>query len=327
VTSTADPDEPLAAARDTFGLPDILTASQALRLATALETEWRAAYGDLTDLDNDLQKTRRFFDPVAQGQRLREAISSLPRNDSFPAIVPVELAIRSAEDRVLITPEGRCAIELLRHDAKISGDALFLPTSAVRRYEADLLRLYRDWGRHRLRQVLSLLAGEDKPLQLPAAGVILVLLVNRSTSPDRAIQKRSDSARQLVDEAFFAAVYRFADAFGNSARRDARKEGLVKGWTIGEVRRRFDELLISDNDLLYIPEKNRDAIVTRLGFELARRRDVDEDRIAAGFDALVTEFRSRISIFASYGMAHERPRDTASLREELLAAFRAARNT
>jgi hypothetical protein len=327
VTNATDPDELLAAAGNTFGLPDALTTGQAQRLADALETGWRAAYGDLAVLNKDLQKTRRFFDPVAQGQRLREAIASLPPLDSFPAAMPVELVIRVGSGRVLVTPEGRCAIDLLRRDAKISGEAVFLPVAAVRRYEAELLRLYRDWGRHRLRQVIALLAGEDKPLQLPAAGVVLVLLVNRSTSPDRAIQKRTDSARQLIDEAFFAAVYRFADAFGISERRDRRKEGLVKGWTIGEVRRRFDELLVSDSDLLYLPEEHRDTAITRLASELARRRDVDEAHIAAGFDALVAELRDRVSVFASYGMAHERTRDTAQLRAALLAAFRAARHT
>jgi hypothetical protein len=323
VTDTSDSDELFVAAGATFGLPDALTSDQAQRLAATLETGWRAAYGDLTVLDKDLQKTRRFFDPVAQGKRLREAIASLPSLDSFPS-VPVELVIRVGGGRVLITPEGRCAIDLLRHDAKVTGDAVFLPVAAVRSYEAKLLRLYRDWGRHRLRQVIALLAGEDKPLQLPAAGVILVLLVNRSTSPDRAIRKRTDGARQPIDEAFFAAVYCFADAFGSSERRDRRKEGLVKGWTIGEVSRRLDELLVSDKDLLYLPEDYRGAAITRLASELARRRDVDEAHIAAGFDALVTEFRNRISVFASYGMAHERPRDTAQLRDALLAAFRVA---
>jgi hypothetical protein len=202
---------------------------------------------------------------------------------------------------------------------------VFLPSSAVLVYEEKLLNLYRDWGRHRLRSVISLLQGDDKPLQLPAVGVLLVLLVNRSTTPDRAIRKNANvEARQQIDDAFFAAVYRFADAFGTSERRDKRKEGLVKGWTIGEIRRRFDRLLVSDKERLYLREKFQPETISRLGLELARRRDTNEESLAAGFDGLVEEMRSRIDIFASYGMAHERPRDTAGLRDALLDAYRNA---
>jgi len=323
-----DFDEPLAAASGTFGLPDALTASQTGRLAAALEESWRATYGDLGRLDKDLQRTRRFFDPVAQGQRLRDALSALPVLDLGATAIPSELAIVIDGGRVLVTPEGRCAIELLRRDARLTGEATLLPAAAVHRYEAALLHLYRDWGRHRLRQVVSLLAGEDKPLQLPAAGVVLLLLVNRSTAPERAIRKRTDNpARQLIDDAFFAAAYRFADAFGPSDRRDRRKEGLIKGWTIGEVRRRFGQLLVYDSDMLYLPENNQDPVIARLASELARRRDVDELRLVAGFDALVADLRERVAEFASYGMAHERPRDTAQLRNKLLSAYRAADRT
>jgi hypothetical protein len=317
--------EALAAASASFGLPDALRTSQADCLAGDLEAAWCATYGALATLQKDLQRTRRYFDPVASGNRLRGALAALPATE-FSVAVPTELAIPVAGERLLITPEGRCAIDLLRRDARVSGEAVFLPAAAVHGYEALLLRLYRDWDRHRLRQVVALLGGDDKPLQLPAAGVVLALLVNRSNSPEQAIRKRADrSTRQLVEEAFFAAVYRFADAFGASGRRDPRKQDLFKGWAVGEVRRRLDRVLVSDSDMLYLPEDRRADAVSRLANELARRRDADEDKIAAGFDGLVAALREHVAAFASYGMAHERPRDTARLREELLSSYRGAR--
>ncbi|MGI5162245.1 hypothetical protein [Microbispora sp. CA-102843] len=319
--------EVFVAAMPSFGLPDALPRTQADRLASILESNWNSLYGKLGLIDGDLSRMKRFFDPVATGHRLREEIAkSVTSLEAAPDWVPVELMIRLGEDGGLITPEGRCVIDLLRQGSRAMGETVFLPAHAIQAHEARLLRLYRDWGRHRISGVVALLAGEDKPLQLPAAGALILLLVNRSTCTERAIYKKTDNhARQLIDDAFFSAVYSFADAFGASGRRDRSKEGLVKGWTIGEVRRRFDRFIVSDSERLYVRDDMQSQVVTRLGSELARRRDTDEAMVAHGFDDLVMEMRRRIDVFASYGMAHERPRDTKQLRADLLAAYRAAK--
>jgi len=182
----------------------MLSPSDAKGLAIALRQTWTATMGfEPGDLEQDLEATRTWFDPVAQGERLRKAIfglSPLPMdlvNPGPPLIFPIDA------QRRLVTPEGRCCIELLGRSLAANDRIVLIDDTTIQPLERRIAMLYRDWSQHRLRSVAELLAGQSKPLQIAAAGVVLALLVNRSTGPERAVTRyAAGAARDDVDSAF-----------------------------------------------------------------------------------------------------------------------------
>src|SRR6266516_1249223 len=103
------------ASRTLLGLPDYIEYDQALALISALERTWEAVVGAPPgDLDSDLTICRRWFDPVAQGQRLRRELAQLPLlpEDLADPGEPMTLTVDSRKR--LVTPEGRCALSLLK---------------------------------------------------------------------------------------------------------------------------------------------------------------------------------------------------------------------
>ena len=208
-------------------------------LENMIAATWAATVGRPPgELTSDLAACRRWFDPVAQGQRLRRELSALPPlpldiGDPGPPFV-----LRIGPDKRLVTPEGRCALDLLQ--ALRQGPRLAITDGQLFAYDRLLAELYRDWTRHRLQSVVDLLTGSTKPLQVPAAGVVIALLVNRCTSERRALTRfASGSARDVVDGAFFTPVQAFAEVLAPRRRGNRSNPRLVSGWMLYEARRRL----------------------------------------------------------------------------------------
>ncbi len=299
-----------------------LDASDAL---DALRLIWTQTMGaEPAKLEADLLLTRRWFDPVAQGQRLRRELSALEPvgADGTPG-PPWTLEV--APGKHLVTPEGRCLIDYLCSET--DGGLRGAVRLAIADYDRLLGALYREWSRHRIESVVGLLAGTDKPLQIPAAGVVIALLVNRCTDERRALTRfASGPNKELVDRAFFAPVQRFSNVLSPSARRDKANQRLVSGWMLYEARRRLgDGLEVRDaragNDgKAWIRPDAVPEVVTRVARDLSRghRAHATPDLFAEAFDALVEELRVQLPSLAAFGLIHERPRDTSRLRAELL---------
>lgn len=322
----------MAAADDAlneFGLPARLPRRVAEQMAEALSRLWQAAHGRLPGaLRPDLAAQQNYFDPVAQGRRLREAFLDLE-----PVEIPRELLADSlllAIDgrRSLITPEGRIALALLQQALERPGPEIELDGGAARRYERELLALYREWGRHRQRQVIDLMGGGKNPLQLPAIGAALTLLVNRSDSPERAIKRfpKGERPAQHVDQAFFACAEAFANALGSAERaakrKTGKKEGLISGWTLGEVRRRLPDALVLEKTAVYVATGQQEALMDLLVAELRRRKGSSLGGFEEAFDALLAAFHAQSEVLAGYGLLFERPSNTEQLREELIRRWR-----
>jgi hypothetical protein len=198
-------------------------------------------------------------------------------------------------------------------------------------YDRLLARLYRDWSRHRLSSVVALLSGEDKPLQIAAAGVVLALLVNRSTSRDRALKQFSSGApRDVVDNAFFEAVTSFARELAPK-RRPTRDPRLISGWMLYEARRRLgdDVLMIEGSKAdshgsIWIEESREGQVLEVVSRDLARghRTKVTLETLGVAFDSLVGTFRLQTERLAGYGLAHERSANSKRIRTALLDGFR-----
>ena len=158
-----------------LGISGRITAEQADQLIRNLSEAWEAAFEKpIGDLDDDLEAARRWFDPVAQGQRLRREISNLdPMPEHLTSLRP-PLTLSVGQGRWLVTPEGRCVLDLLKNLPK-DQPTHYVAAAHVAVYERRLARLYRDWSRHRLRSVVALLEGTNRPLQIPAAGIVVAV--------------------------------------------------------------------------------------------------------------------------------------------------------
>ena len=276
-----------------LGVSGSINAEEADQLILNLSEAWEAVFKKPAgDLDDDLGAARRWFDPVAQGRRLRHEISNLdPMPDHLTDPQP-PLTLRVGQGKWLVTPEGRCVLDLLESLPK-DQTVHYVTAAQLAPYERRLMSLYRTWSRHRLNSVVALLEGTTKPLQIPAAGIVVALLVNRSTSQDRALVRfTSDPERSLLDKAFFAPVQVFADVLSPNRRRSEVSAQLISGWMLYEARRRIgNAIVLSDardgrEGSVWIDAEHESSVVDTVARDLVRghRTRVAPDQFANAFD-------------------------------------------
>ena len=307
-----------------LGISGSITAEFAHRLILNLSGAWEAVFKEpIGNLDDDLGAARRWFDPVAQGQRLRREISNLDPMPAHLSNPQPPLTLSLGQGKWLVTPEGRCVLDLLEGLPKDLA-VHYLTAAQLVPYERRLANLYRDWSRHRLNSVVELLEGTNKPLQIPAAGLVVALLVNRSTSQDRALVRfTSDPERRLVDKAFFAPVEVFADVLAPNRRRSEISAQLISGWMLYEARRRIGNAIVlndgrdGQDGSVWIEATSEDSVVDTVARDLVRghRTRSTSDLFVEAFDGLVAALRRESKALAGFGLAHERPRDTQRLCE------------
>lgn len=301
-----------------LGLPDAMTSTQAAALAGSLEALWNEIFGRVQDLESDLRDLRRYFDPVASGKRLRRLLSELPDAPSSARGLRGPHVLAVTETKLLITPEGRVALDILRRRLVNGEDVIVLTSEALVPSLESLVTNYREWSRHRLAQTLALLAGEAEPLRLPAIGVLIALVVNRNIGPDRALPVADQQTRGIVERALLEPAAAFAQRLG-AERLKIGKESLYRGWMLHEVGRRLPAALASGEAVSIVPGKEA-AAVDLAARELARR-DVDAAAVAGAFDALVDGLRAHLPTLAPHGLAFERAPDTRRVRAELIERF------
>jgi hypothetical protein len=301
-----------------LGLEQAMRRGDAEDLSRRLDALWQAVFkAPPRDLDHDLELLRRFFHPAAQGHRLRNELTDLPPAPEEALPLAPQLAVAVDEERRLITPEGRVALGLLRRALADDVETILLRDDQLLDAESRLLLLYSDWSRHRINQVLALMSGRDKPLQVPAIGILLTLLVARATSPERAIVRGGDDRdRREVESALFAAADAFASKILPSSKRRMGKETLIGGWTIGEVARRIPAAVSADDERVFISPGHESEALDLASRELADR--VDTAAVAEAFDALVATLRQNLPTLAAHHLAFERAPDTRRLRQTLL---------
>ncbi len=308
-----------------LGLADSYLREDAERLSTAMADLWQAAIGPVDDFEADLRRLKSLFDPVATGARLRRELLALPPAPPSACSLPAELALVIDDERVIPTPETRAAMEVLSA-SDVGGGVVLFEEDAVFDAHAALVRLYREWGRHRLMSVIALMHGDERPLQVPAIGVAVALLVNRNTAPERALTRFSDrDDRRMVDETFFPPADAFAERVSPSTRRSQEKEQLIGGWRLHEVVRRAPEALVIEPDRVYIAPGAEAGLIDVLATALARRESLTAEALNSGLQALVAELRARLPRLETLGLTFERPHETARVVERLIGAFAAHR--
>lgn len=317
-----------------FGVPRAQTIGEAKTLHDTIEALWQICYSaPIALLEEDIEKCRRYFDPVARGHKLRERLAAL---QSVPPDVLAAanrlrepLIVDAGSGRLLVGVEGRLLVELLRQYDN-HHDMVVIPAEEAYAGTQFALAIYRSWTRHRLDQVLALREGRgNEVLQATSVGVVLAILVNRSTAPDRAIGRTADEqVRERIDDAIHRAAASFADKISTSRSRSRMEQRLVGGYWLTEARRRLaDHLVITDSprgetSLVYIPEQYRDNVIDFLAHDLARRFNLREDALTSAFDMLVDTLRAASNQLAGQRMTFERPADTVRLRTRLLERFK-----
>ncbi len=312
---------------DLFGVSATLSRSRVAQLVADFEAAWANQYDGRYPLDlmADLKTLTAYFDPLAREATLRRRLEGLPAN---PIELPDGFALDLGTGRLVLTPEGRVALEVLRGLLERSGSTLMIDSETLAAAHAVLAHFYRGLTRRRLDKVRALAAGEASPMLPVAAAFVLLLLVNRSTSQQRSLTQSAADAdqRALIDDAFAPALRAFAEALtGEKFQvRDGSLGGLslYQGYASTEARRRLGSRLRLEDGRVWVPEEEEEEVLAFITRELKRRSD--DDRILAAFDALVDSYRATLPTVANLRFAHERPAHTARLRRTLERLMRRA---
>lgn len=297
------------------------------KLRTYLDLQNKSAGAGIRDpasveaeeLSAELAKFRTWFDPTAKGARLRSVLAKLtapPRGDEG---VPDAAATDLGDGRRLVTPEGYVLLWLLHRadgsgSLKFSARELDLATSA-------LLDLYRTWSRRRLDDVVGLLASETSTLRPAAAGLLVTLLINRNTAPDRPLTRpRNPQALESVGAAIAAPALAYGETLGGR-KTSTSSVDLYRGWALGELRRRLGPGFHSNlDDGIWLDEPTTAVAEQRLVDDILRRPPAARSQVGPAIDAACAAYERERPRLAALNLAFEQPGNTRRLRKLLEGA-------
>jgi len=319
---------------DLFGVPFVLRRQDAEQLVQALEELWMFQTGRPTrTLSKDLnQLFSVLFNPRTSGTRLRELLDVLRDTPTVQSRFLRPPLVISAGSFLIVTPEGRALCGLL---TQVLGESDEDPIGIDPTDALSIVSLayegYRRVGVKRLQHAVKLLSGEAEGLGLPSIGLLLLVLINGSTSPETAIRRPDDSVElDRLDASVAKAIAAFADGISPGSR-DLGHFSLYSGYPVTEARRRFGIALGPSPDKIYVDDRHNDIVISRIASERRRarrspgtdhaRRSPETDRVMAAFDKLVSAYRAERPTLASLGVIHESRADTARLRTRLEQAL------
>lgn len=305
-----------------WGLPRVRARADAQSLLDDLAVLWLRSIGSpLSDLSSDLKSLRSWFDPLATGRKLRTMLAALPpANPAVPVGIGDPYVYRLPMGNVLITPEGRLLIEALQVALATSSAMVSITAEQFFAAEESAREFYRSLALQRIDSVVVYLDPEHAPLLHPSGiGALLFMLVNRSTSRDRAIRRPEDSRRfDQVDGVIQDAIAAFADAIEPpKGTRRSDQYSLYSGYAMTEASRRLPHVLVADGDHIYIEPSGLQLVEDRIGSEL-RRRKKSPAEVGTAFDALVGAQRRGRPVLAREQLAFDRPSDTDALRHRIV---------
>lgn len=307
-----------------FGLPTALPADRAERLVAALVGCWTSQFGEPAGvLADDLGRLHTWFNPRATGARLRDLLEALP--DQPEVVIPPGfdvLFLQVDPTRHVVSPEGRVMLDLVTEANTQDGLCLLDPERADEAIDL-LAETYRAWVTDNLSRVIQLLTGETETLRPGAAGLLLVLLVNRNTAPDRPLPRvLGDEVRaREVQDAITGPAMAWSTTFANRATV-TRPFRLYQGWELGELRRRLGRQLHVGNDGVYI-DGDADAALDRVLSDLVRRPKSFQAKVPDAFRALVAEYARHRPLLRGLSIGFEIPSNTAEIERRLHEAVSA----
>lgn len=281
-----------------------------------------------------------WFDPLARGARLRGDLAKLPAaSDAFTSnSLQIDLADLPGEPfildagggRLLVTPEGGeliALVEPLLVQSDKSG--VHLSWSATDEADQRLLATYRLLSRQRIESVLRLQGGGAAPLLPAAIGQILLLLLNGNVGRSRALRRPDGSDdRAAVDEAVAAITGAFVDSLQLSSGASNKGPSsaaysLYGGYALTEARRRLGDDVAADP--IFVADGAQERVMRRLASELARRDELNDERLGHAVDSLADAYTLHRPVLSSYGLAQGHPGAGAELRDLMVEQFLGAR--
>ncbi|WHE37206.1 hypothetical protein [Microbacterium sp. BDGP8] len=278
-------------------------------------------------LAEDLRLMKFWFDPIASGKRLRDILSSIEPLGVSGEGIPDELLLAIDSERWLVTPEGRAVMWAI--EASVDGNLdsfpdqtnIYISQGTIRTALVLVHDVYRDWNLQRITGVTGLLSAETATLRPTAAGLLLVLLLNRNTSPQRRLPPPDDpNASAEMTRAIAAPAIAFARELAGTEKASSRGVDLYRGWAMGEIARRLGAGLHRASDGVWIDPDYEDAARQRLIDALSDRPDRIRRRLPRAVDAALGEYERVRPVLSGLGMAHERPSNTRRLRDDIVAA-------
>jgi hypothetical protein len=309
-----------------FGMPLVMAQDDVRYAQHVLRDAWQLQSGrPPAAFEADLDALANWFHPKLRGATLRERLVALEPLDRNAAWLPESVLLPCGDRRFLLTPEGRAWLECSANPRSVADKQSVFSADQALPFEHRLLAMYRDWTRHRLNDVIEKRTGAGPPMLPTALAIVLLLLVNRSLSPDTAIRRvREQNAQAKIDDVVADVLAAFADALAGPSKRGRSREqfSLWSGYPLTEARRRLAGRLILDADKgsVYVNEDSEGEVVDFVANDLARRRDVDEENVERAFQALVDAYRRRLEDLSGLGSGFERVGRTDALRERLVQA-------
>jgi hypothetical protein len=166
---------------------------------------------------------------------------------------------------------------------------------------------------------VGLLRSETSTLRPAAAGLLLFLLLNRNTSPERALRRPHDARElEIVSDAVHRVAGKYAEALTGRVS-SSRATDLYRGWALGEVKRRLGNGINASFDSgIWLNDDGVREAIERLRADLRRRRGDAAAQARVAVRAAVDEYARCRTGLAGLGLAHERPASTRALVAELL---------
>jgi hypothetical protein len=285
-----------------------------------LERLWLAMTGRRPQtLGRDMRELERWFGPTASGAKLRERVEARAPAALNADLVPdygTRLVIEGG-DSVVVTPEGRMTIDLLRRGA---------PHEEVRRELATaggLGRIYRRWTQYRLVEVIDHLEGRGKRMYPVAAGAVLLLAVNGNESESRALRVEPGQPSEVRD-ALKRPLDTFADAVEGRKCRPRASADLSK-YPIAHAKIRLGHAVRRERAegvlRIWLDPPTRDWTLDVVAHELVGRHGIKGTTALAALDGLIESYLHGEAVLRGRELAFSTPESLAEVRRELAARF------
>jgi hypothetical protein len=299
-----------------FGLPLVMKGTDAEELLLGLEGLWKRQMGSQpSGLAHDLEALGKIFHPRRREASIRSFVESLdPPPTIRAAYLESPLIIRP---HLLVTPEGRIAIQVLRElERKFNEGSVIIAPDFVGASLLVAYEVYKDWSLHRIERVLGLHEGKGERVHPAALGVLLWLLVNRSTTRERALnlEALSPDNRARVRAAIGRTIDAFVDALSKSRQAHQPTERF-DDWPLSEARRRVGSALTSGD--IYVREELADKVLQTVAAEVSSRASSSKSEALEAFDRLVEAYRRELPTLAPLDIAHESGGESRRLRQRL----------
>jgi hypothetical protein len=284
-----------------------------------LERLWQAMTGRLpTTLARDLRELEGWFGPTTSGEKLRELVEAGTPAALDSDVVPdygAKVVIEGGNS-VVVTPEGRMAIELLRRGASHA--------SVHHELAADgLAKTYRRWTQHRLTEVIDQLEGRGKPMYPVAIGAVLLLAVNGNESESRALLIESGQPSGVGD-----ALKRPLDAFADAVERRKSRQRITADFAkypVAHAKIRLGCALRRERakrvQRIWLDPPMRDWALDVVAHELVARRKTEVKTALDALDRLLDSYREGLVILREHQLSFSNPDSLADIRHELAGRF------